>query len=64
MISYLNENWNENDGGELLIYQNYNNQKINPEQGTTVFFKSNELQHEVLVTKKQRMSITGWLKRD
>jgi SM-20-related protein len=44
--------------------QNYNNQKIAPEQGTTVFFKSNELQHEVLVTQQQRMSITGWLKRD
>ena len=63
MISYLNEDWQENDGGELLIYQNYNNKKINPTQGKTVFFKSNELQHEVLVTQKRRMSVTGWLKR-
>jgi len=64
MISYLNDDWKETDGGQLMVYQNYNNQKIAPEQGTTVFFKSNELQHEVLVTQKQRMSITGWLKRD
>ena len=64
MISYLNEDWKEADGGQLMVYQNYNNQKIAPEQGTTVFFKSNELQHEVLVTQQQRMSITGWLKRD
>lgn len=63
MISYLNDDWNENDGGELLIYQNYNNKKITPTQGKTVFFKSNELQHEVLVTQKRRMSVTGWLKR-
>jgi SM-20-related protein len=64
MISYLNADWKEADGGQLMVYQNYNNQKIAPEQGTTVFFKSNELQHEVLVTQQQRMSITGWLKRD
>ena len=64
MISYLNEAWQEKDGGELLIYQNYNDKKINPTQGKTVFFKSNELQHEVLVTQKKRMSVTGWLKRD
>lgn len=64
MISYLNDDWQENDGGQLMIYQNYNNKKISPTQGKTVFFKSNELQHEVLVTQKQRLSITGWLKRD
>jgi Rps23 Pro-64 3,4-dihydroxylase Tpa1-like proline 4-hydroxylase len=64
MISYLNDDWQESDGGQLMIYQNYNNKKVSPTQGKTVFFKSNELQHEVLVTQKQRMSITGWLKRD
>ncbi len=64
MISYLNDDWQESDGGQLMIYQNYNNKKVNPTQGKTVFFKSDELQHEVLVTQKQRMSITGWLKRD
>ena len=64
MISYLNENWKTEDGGELLIYNNGNNQKITPTQGKSVFFKSNELVHEVLVTNKRRMSITGWLKRD
>lgn len=64
MISYLNDDWQESDGGQLMIYQNYNNKKVSPTQGKTVFFKSNELQHEVLVTQKQRLSITGWLKRD
>lgn len=38
MISYLNSNWQETDGGELLIHQVNNNQKIAPTQGKTVFF--------------------------
>jgi SM-20-related protein len=64
MISYLNDNWTAKDGGELLIHQTDANQKIAPTQGKTVFFKSNELEHEVLVTQERRMSVTGWLKRD
>ncbi|MCD6019179.1 MAG: Proline hydroxylase family protein [Bacteroidetes bacterium] len=64
MISYLNADWKESDGGELVIYQNYNDKKIAPTQGKTVFFKSDELQHEVKLTRQRRMSITGWLKRD
>ena len=62
MISYLNSNWQESDGGELLIHQANNNQKIT--QGKNVLFKSEELVHEVLVTQNTRMSITGWLKSD
>jgi Rps23 Pro-64 3,4-dihydroxylase Tpa1-like proline 4-hydroxylase len=64
MITYLNANWLPSDGGELLIHQQGNNQKIAPTQGKTVFFKSDELAHEVLLTHNTRMSITGWLKCD
>jgi SM-20-related protein len=63
LISYLNLDWKIEDGGELCIYQEENIQKISPTNGKTIFFKSNELLHEVLVTQKQRLSITGWLKR-
>ena len=63
MISYLNPEWKIDDGGELCVYQEKNTQKISPIGGTTVFFKSNELLHEVLVTQEPRLSITGWLKR-
>ncbi len=62
MILYLNENWQEGDGGELCIYQDNLPQMISPDMGKCVFFKSNELEHEVIVTQKQRLSITGWLK--
>jgi SM-20-related protein len=50
MISYLNSDWKPEDGGELLIHQLNNNQKIAPTQGKTIFFKR-ELLHEVLVPK-------------
>jgi SM-20-related protein len=63
LISYLNSDWKIKDGGELMVYQQDNNQSIAPTQGKTIFFKSNELEHEVLVTNQRRMSVTGWLKR-
>ncbi len=62
MIMYLNDEWVKNDGGELCIYHENSEQNISPNGGKMVFFKSNELEHEVLVTNKPRMSITGWLK--
>ena len=64
MIFYLNENWQANDGGELCIHQNGTNQRISPNNGKSVLFKSNELLHEVLTTQTTRMSITGWLKTE
>lgn len=64
MITYLNEDWQQGDGGELCIHHMDGVQKISPENGKSVFFKSNELVHEVLPSQKPRMSVTGWLKRD
>lgn len=62
MISYLNEGWKEEDGGQLMIHQKDKDQKIDPCNGKTVFFKSDALVHEVLPTNRRRMSVTGWLK--
>ncbi len=62
MIMYLNEEWKESDGGELCIHYQDKLQNISPVNGKSVFFRSNELEHEVLITHKPRMSITGWLK--
>lgn len=64
LIIYLNEDWIAADGGELLIHHKHSQQQIPPQNCKTVFFKSNELPHEVLITNKSRMSITGWLKSD
>jgi len=62
MIMYLNADWEAADGGELCITQHDHLQMISPQNGKAVFFKSNEMEHEVLITNKPRMSITGWLK--
>ena len=62
IIMYLNEDWKLTDGGELCIHQANETIHISPDNGKIVFFKSNELEHEVLLTNKARMSITGWLK--
>lgn len=64
MIMYLNAEWEQADGGELCIYHDDHTQTIAPRSGTCVFFKSSELEHEVLLTHAPRMSITGWLKSD
>lgn len=64
LICYLNANWMPPDGGELLIHQSEGDTRISPANGKAVFFKSNQLVHEVLLTNKRRLSVTGWLKRN
>lgn len=64
MIFYLNERWKQGDGGELCIHHPDHLQYITPNSGKSVFFKSNELVHEVMLNNEPRMSITGWLKAE
>jgi len=63
LISYLNDDWLEADGGQLWIHHDTETQKIVPTGRKAVFFESNEMEHEVTVAARQRMSVTGWLKR-
>ena len=63
LICYLNDDWVAADGGQLVVYQNGEAQTISPNAQKAVFFKSDEMEHEVLLANKPRMSITGWLKR-
>ena len=58
---YLNEEWAEGDGGELVIYKNSGEMKIQPLASRCVLFKSDQIEHEVLFTNKPRYSLTGWL---
>ncbi|MCB9231751.1 MAG: 2OG-Fe(II) oxygenase [Bacteroidia bacterium] len=63
LINYLTENWQEGDGGELCIYLNEDNPpKIAPLSGRAVFFRSSEIEHEVLLSHQPRLSITGWFR--
>ncbi len=62
LINYLNNNWLEEDGGQLVVYKEGGSQYILPHSQTAVFFKSDEMEHEVTKANRQRMSISGWLK--
>lgn len=62
MIIYLNENWQQGHGGELCVYLEEGKKLIAPTNATSVFFKSSELEHEVLLSNKVRLSVTGWFK--
>ncbi|MFK7772205.1 MAG: 2OG-Fe(II) oxygenase [Saprospiraceae bacterium] len=62
VVTYLNQNRQVDDGGALVIYTDEGAVTILPEWGRTVIFKSDLLEHEVMVSKKDRLSITGWLK--
>ncbi len=62
LITYLNNNWLDTDGGQLQVYQDNAMQKIQPHARTAVLFKSDETEHEVIKANRSRMSITGWLK--
>lgn len=63
LITYLNTDWKEEDGGQLQTYQHDTPQKIQPLAQTAVLFKSNETEHEVTLANRTRLSICGWLKR-
>ena len=59
IILYLTD-WQKGDGGELMIYTDQVELKIEPYQGTFVIFTS-ETEHEVLPVFARRYSITVWL---
>ena len=65
-VYYLNEAWDEQDGGELVIYDAQNNfiTKVLPHANTLVVFLSEKFPHEVLTAKKDRFSIAGWFRID
>ncbi len=64
-ILYLNPEWQACDGGELLIYNHDETQpfiKIEPRFGTMVIFFSEQFPHEVLLSHKDRYSLTSWFR--
>ena len=65
-ILYLNDSWSKDQGGELRIYTDSSDNiiEILPEAGTLVLFRSELLEHEVLAAKRERYSVTGWLRKN
>ena len=65
-VYYLNENWTDEDAGELIVYDEDNKQlaTVMPEANTLVVFLSEKFPHEVLAAKRKRFSIAGWFRMD
>ena len=66
VVYYLNENWNKDDGGELVIYDKNNTllTKVLPYGNRMIVFMSEKFPHEVLPAKDTRYSIAGWFRVD
>lgn len=62
VVTYLNPDWEESYGGQLVLYLPDTDLRIDPTWGKTVIFRSHIVEHEVLPAERDRMSITGWLK--
>lgn len=65
-ILYLNNNWHSDDGGQLRMFLDKKDETkfidITPQSGTLVVFLSSDFLHEVLLAKRERMSVTGWFR--
>lgn len=63
IVCYLNdEDWQPENGGELVLYLENEDKVIYPFLGKMVIFESQLLEHEVKPVNTPRLSITGWLK--
>lgn len=67
LILYLNDDWRPKDGGMLRLYH-YDTggtetfTDVLPRAGTLVCFLSDSIAHEVLPTRRERYSFTGWFR--
>lgn len=68
IVYYLNQDWDEQNGGELALYQPHDPDielaRFAPIGGRIAIFASWRMPHAVLPCKATRWSITGWLRTD
>ncbi len=65
VVTYLNDDWKADDGGELILYRSDNDTEgltVLPQMGTVVIFLSEEFPHEVKPAVRDRYSIAGWFR--
>lgn len=65
-VLYLNRDWQEADGGQLLVYDEAAAtvlERVQPRGGTLMVFLSERLPHEVLPARRSRYSIAGWFRQ-
>lgn len=61
VICYLNENWKEENGGQIRLYLPSGEKDIFPFAGRLVCMRSDQIEHEVIAANRERLSITGWV---
>lgn len=64
-VFYLNDDWQPQDGGELVIYADDETtevKRVSPQANRLVLFLSEEFPHEVLTAARERFSIAGWFR--
>lgn len=61
IVAYFNDNWQESDGGVLRLYANDTVVDVLPQAGRVVVFDPN-IEHEVLPTTRERLSVACWLR--
>ncbi len=59
-VLYMNEAWLPEHAGELRVYTKEGSEDLAPIRNRLVLFRSDLLEHEVLITHAERKSITGW----
>lgn len=63
-VFYLNDAWQESDGGALRLHlANGSYRDIYPHAGTLLLFLSAQFEHEVLPASRPRMSIACWMRQ-
>lgn len=63
VLIYLNKDWKKGDGGELKISNEEGGFLVEPIAKRMLLFKSDVVEHEVLLTSVPRYSLSGWLLR-
>jgi SM-20-related protein len=63
LVLYLNDAWAAQDGGELRLHRDTEDAlDIAPLAGRLVGFLSERQAHEVLACRKERLSLSGWMR--
>ncbi len=63
LVLYLNEGWEPGDGGALRIFDaDHGYRDVDPIAGRLVCFLTAGREHEVLPTRRDRESISGWFR--
>jgi SM-20-related protein len=64
-VLYLNEGWQADDAGELVVFDPAGEtviEKVTPTFGKMIIFLSETFPHEVLTSHNTRRSIAGWFR--